>query len=98
MTLYGRLTSGLTGRSDAVHLRHAASTNRVLLSANHKHFQELHDLIQETGGVHPGIMIVRYDNDRRRDLTPRGILTAVTNRIAANIPVENQFIIVNNWR
>jgi hypothetical protein len=45
-----------------------------------------------------GILIVRRDNDRRRDLTPRGIVTAISHLLAANSPIENQFIILNQWR
>jgi hypothetical protein len=49
-------------------------------------------------GTHPGILSVRRDNDRRRDLTPRGIVQAIANLLAANVPVENEFIILNHWR
>jgi hypothetical protein len=38
------------------------------------------------------------DNDRRRDLTPRGIVTAISHLIAAHVPIENDFIILNHWR
>jgi len=89
---------GLVGRPDPVHLRYAISDNRLLLSANHRDFRELHNLILQAGGAHPGILLVRRDNDRRRDLTPRGIVTAIGNLLAANVPVENQFIVLNHWR
>lgn len=89
---------GLIGRSDPVQHRYSISANRSLLSANRDDFRELHDLILQARGVHPGILIIRRDNDRRRDLTPRGIVTAIGNLLAANVPVENQFIILNHWR
>jgi hypothetical protein len=89
---------GLAGRSDAVHLRYSISAGRPLLSANHRDFQELHDLVRAAGGSHPGILIVRRDNDRRRDLTPRGIVTAISHLLDADVPVENEFIILNHWR
>ena len=89
---------GLVGRSDPVHFRYSISANRALLSANHRDFEVLHDLVLESGGADPGILIIRRDNDRRRDLTPRGIVTAIGNLLAANVPVENQFIILNHWR
>jgi hypothetical protein len=41
---------------------------------------------------------VRRDNDPRRDLTPRGIVHALTKLLAANVPIADQFIIVNHWR
>lgn len=89
---------GLVGRSDAVNLRYSISSRRSLLTANHDDFRELHDLIRATRGTHPGIFIVRRDNDRRRDLTPRGIVTAISHLLAAGVPVENEFIILNHWR
>lgn len=89
---------GLVGRSDPVHFRYSIRANRTLLSANHDDFEELHDLVLEAGGTHPGILIVRWDNDRRRDLTPRGIVTAIGNLLASNVPVESQFVILNQWR
>jgi hypothetical protein len=89
---------GLVAHSDPVHLTHSIDSHRPLLSANHDDFEELHDLVLHAGGTHPGILIVRRDNDRRRDLTPRGIVTAIGNLLAANVAVENQFIILNHWR
>ncbi len=89
---------GLAGRSDAVHLRHSISARRSLLSANHRDFRELHDLIFTAGGNHPGILMIRRDNDRRRDLTPRGIVTAISHLLDAAMPVEIEFIILNQWR
>ena len=89
---------GLTGHTDPVHLVQAIDSNRSLLSANHDDFEELHDLILHAGGTHPGILIVRRDNDRRRDLTPRGIVAAIANLLASNVPVENEFVILNQWR
>jgi hypothetical protein len=89
---------GLVGQSDPVHLKRAITDRRSLLSGNHKDFEELHDLIQAAGGTHSGILIVRRDNDRRRDLTPRGIVTAISHLVAANVPIENQFIVLNQWR
>ena len=89
---------GLMGRSDAVNLRYSISSRRSLLTANHDDFRELHQLILQAGGTHPGLLVIRRDNDRRRDPTPRGIVTAISNLLAAGIPIENEFIILNNWR
>jgi hypothetical protein len=68
---------GMVGRSDAVQLEHSIRSNRTMLSGNHRDFEELHELIEAAGDEHRGILIVRYDNDRRRDLTPRGIVIAI---------------------
>jgi hypothetical protein len=88
----------LAGRSDPVHLQRAIMTDRILISRNHDDFEELHDLVRAAGGAHPGILIVRRDNDRRRDPTPRGIVTALSHLLAAEVPIENEFIILNDWR
>jgi hypothetical protein len=89
---------GMSGESDPVHLTAAARSKRVLLSANHDDFRELHELVYYTGGVHAGILIVRYDNDMRRDLTKKGIVLAIANLLTADAPIENEFIILNEWR
>jgi hypothetical protein len=49
-------------------------------------------------GHHPGILVIRRDNDPKRDLTPTGIVRAIRNLLAANIPVINEYIILNHWR
>jgi len=49
-------------------------------------------------GSHPGIFMIRQDNDPTRDMIPRAIVRSIENLGAANVPVENQFIILNHWR
>lgn len=88
----------LTGADDSVHITRAIYNNRVLLSRNHDDFNNLHDLIIASGGSHPGIFMIRQDNDPTRDMTPRAIVRSIENLVAANVPVENQFIILNHWR
>jgi hypothetical protein len=90
--------AGLIGKSDPVHLTYSIASNRTLLSANRDDFEELHDLLRQANGSHRGILIVCRDNDRRRDLTPRGIVTAISHLRAAHVSIENEFIILNNWR
>jgi len=90
--------AGMTGREDPAHLRHAIAEDRVLLSGNHDDFRLLHELIVTALGHHPGILIVRRDNDRKRDLTPSGIVTAINKLLAGNVPLKDQFLILNQWR
>jgi len=89
---------GLLGRQDAVHLRHAVREDRLLLSGNHDDFEFLHDLILEAQGHQPGVLIVRRDNNPKRDLTPKGIVRAISNLVAAQVPLKDQFIVLNQWR
>jgi predicted nuclease of predicted toxin-antitoxin system len=89
---------GLSGADDPIHLTHTARDGRVLVSGNHDDFRNLHNLVVQTGGGHPGILIVRRDNDPRRDMSPRGIAHAIEKLLASNVPIANQFIILNQWR
>jgi hypothetical protein len=92
------LDVGLGGEDDAVHLTRAVADCRVCLSGNERDFRILHNLVMQVGGHHPGILIVCRENNPRRDLTPRGIVNAIKNLVAANIPLVDQFVIVNHWR
>jgi predicted nuclease of predicted toxin-antitoxin system len=89
---------GLSGEDDAVHLTHAVRNDRSLLTGNHRDFLNLHNLIMQTQGHHPGVLVVRRDNNPKRDLTPSGIVRAIRNLEAANAPVADQYIILNHWR
>jgi uncharacterized protein DUF5615 len=88
----------LDGASDPKHFRHTILNDRVLLSGNHGDFLELHSLVLSANGHHPGILIVRKDNDQIRDLSPRGIVTAIRNLISSGLPVADQLIVLNHWR
>jgi hypothetical protein len=90
--------AGMAGEYDSVHLTHAVREDRVLLSRNHDDFESLHDLIVAVQGHYPGILIVRRDNDPRRDLKPSGIVRAIRNLLAAGVPIRDQFQILNHWR
>ena len=89
---------GTVGEDDSRHLTHAVREGRVLLSRNHDDFENLHDLVVAAGGHHPGILIVRKDNNPRRDLSFAGIVRAIANLSAAGVPVADQFIVLNHWR
>jgi Domain of unknown function (DUF5615) len=90
--------AGMAGSEDPVHLAHAIRERRAALSRNYTDFQNLHDLVVAAQGHHLGILVVRQDNDPRRDLTPRGIVRAIRNMLAARIPVDDHYIVLNHWR
>ena len=92
------VTAGLMGRSDAVQLTQAIHDNRVVLSRNYKDFEELQDLIGESQGKHSGILVVRRENDPTRDLTEKGIVSAIRKLEAAGVPIANEYIVLNHWR
>lgn len=90
--------AGLSGTWDPRHLLHAVQRSLVLMSKNHDDFKDLHLLLQATGGHHFGIAIVRADNDPRRAMTDGDIARAVDNLEGANVPIANEFHILNHWR
>lgn len=89
---------GLVGADDAKHLLHAVKHSLVLLSKNFEDFITLHLLIQACAGRHPGIILIRQDNDYPRDMKDRDIVRAIGNLAAAGIPIENELYILNQWR
>src|ERR1700722_17513109 len=70
---------GRSGEEDAVHLRHAALDGRTVITGNHDHFEDLHELVVDLGGHHAGVLAVRKDNDPKRDLKAAGIVRALRN-------------------
>jgi hypothetical protein len=90
--------ANLGGVSDPRHLMHAVRQNYVLLTKNHDDFEDLHLLVQATGGKHPGILVVRSDNDPSRDMKDRDIARAIGNLEGAGVPIANEFHILNHWR
>jgi hypothetical protein len=89
---------GLAGEYDVTHFMHAIRTGRILLTYNHDDFKRLHELVLLVAGHHPGILVVRRDNDPRRDLRPRGIVRAIANLSASGVSIPDQLHIVNHWR
>ena len=87
---------GLAGASDARHLARAVEGGLVLVSRNHDDFLDLHRLIGIAGGEHPGVLMIRSDNDPTRDLTLRSIVTAIARLAGSGVPIANQF--PNHWR
>jgi hypothetical protein len=71
--------AGLDGEEDPTHFMHAIRNGRVLPTHNHDDFKLLHELVTLVEGHHPGILVVRKDNDPSRDLRPRGIVRATAN-------------------
>ena len=89
---------GLAGKKDPEHLMYAIKRSRVFLTHNHEDFELLHTLVLLVGGHHPGILVVRRDNDPTRDLKPKGIARAIRNLLAAGVPIPDELHILNHWR
>jgi hypothetical protein len=89
---------GLSGVDDAVHLTRAIRDSRITLSRNYRDFENLHNLIMEARGHHPGIFIVRRDDNIRRNLSPRDIVRALRNLGAAGVALEDHYYHLNAWQ
>jgi predicted nuclease of predicted toxin-antitoxin system len=92
------LDAGMRGKADSVHLAHAVRDDRTLVSRNYKDFEDLHDLVLVVRGHHPGIFVVRRDNDPRRNLRFPGIVRASGKLLAAGVPIADEYIVLNHWR
>ena len=49
-------------------------------------------------GHHRGILVVRRDNNPRRDLDEKGIVRAIGKLLAAGAQIQDHFHALNHWR
>jgi predicted nuclease of predicted toxin-antitoxin system len=89
---------GLRGEHDAVHLTYAVRDDRVCLSKNHGDFRELHELALALRGHHPGILVIRKDSDRKRDLKGPDIVRAIGKLLASGLSLADGYFELNPWR
>jgi hypothetical protein len=92
------LDVGTAGVSDPRHLIYTVQQGLVMLTRNHDDFEDLHLLVHATGGQHPGLLVIRSDNDPTRDMKDRDIVRAIANLERAGVPATNEFQILNHWR
>jgi hypothetical protein len=90
--------AGRAGVSDPRHLMHTVQQDLVLLTRNHDDFEDLHLLVRATGGKHPGLLVVRFDNDPTRDMKDRDIARAIGNLEGAGVAIDNEMHVLNHWR
>ena len=89
----------LAGSSDQTHLAHAIRDLRAVLTRNYKDFEALHDLVVfAASGHHAGILVVRYDNNPRNNMTPGDIARAVRNLEKAGAPIADSYYQLNHWQ
>jgi hypothetical protein len=87
-----------SGVSDARHFEFAIRHSCVVLTADRRDFRELHEVVLAASGHHPGILIVRFDNDTKRDMKPAHIVRALAKLDRARVPIADELIILNHWR
>ena len=89
---------GLTTVADARVMAWAAGQGCPVLTRDHEDFADLHDLIMVAGGHHPGVLIVRFDNDPSHNLTERAIATAMSNLESSGVEFADRIHMLNHWR
>jgi predicted nuclease of predicted toxin-antitoxin system len=88
----------LSGAPDARHLDRAIRERLVTLTKDRDDFHDLHQLILTAGGRHGGIIVVRYENDAARDMKTGHIVKALGKLEGSGMPLENEWVILNQWR
>jgi hypothetical protein len=89
---------GKSGAADADHLLEAIQRSRVVLTKNHGDFDALHRLVMFVGGHHPGIFVVRKDNDPKRIMDRRRTVRAIRNFASSGMTVEDGVHVLNFYR
>jgi predicted nuclease of predicted toxin-antitoxin system len=89
---------GLLSVADARVLIYSITQALPVLTRDSEDFEDLHDLVLAATGHHAGILIVRFDNDPRHNLTDRGIATALSKLESAGVPTRDQIHVLNHWR
>jgi predicted nuclease of predicted toxin-antitoxin system len=90
--------AGLLSVTDAKVFTWAIVRALPVLTRDYEDFADLHDLVLSSGGRHAGLLVVRFDNDPRHNLTDRGIASALTKLESANDSIADQIHVLNHWR
>ena len=69
-----------------------------LFTRNYDDFKLLHVLVVRSGGHHPGVLVVRRDNDPKRDLKAKGVVRALRKLIQSSAPITDELNVLNHWR
>jgi predicted nuclease of predicted toxin-antitoxin system len=89
---------GLLSASDPRVLIWAIAQTLPVLTRDAEDFTDLPDLLMAGGGHHPGILVVRFDNDPRHNLSDRGIATALSKLEASGVSIPDHIHVLNQWR
>ena len=69
-----------------------------MLSYNYADFEDLHLLIRDAKGTHPGIIVVRRQKDPRKNMSVGEIVRALRKLEGAGLSLSNQYFILNHWK
>lgn len=83
----------LTGQPDSIVLGYAKQQVYILLTRNCNDFQELH----AKDPSHSGILAVYQGADESKNMSYKDIVRAISNLEKSEVPLENQFVVLNQW-
>ena len=89
---------GLLSTADPRVLIWAIAQAVPVLTRDVEDFTDLHDLIMAAGGHHSGVLVVRFDNDPRHNMTHRGIVSALDKLESSGVPISDWIHVLNHWR
>jgi len=90
---------GLAGSTDQAHLAHAIRDRRAILTRNYKDFEALHDLVVFAAkGHHGGILVVRYDNNPRNNMSSGDVARAIRKLENAGVAIADSYHELNHWQ
>ena len=92
------LDVGLLSATDTRLLIFSITQGFSVLTRDSDDFEDLHDLVIAAAGHDAGILIVRFDNEPRHNLTDRGIATAIGKLESSGIPVRDRIHVLNQRR
>jgi predicted nuclease of predicted toxin-antitoxin system len=87
---------GLLSVSDPRVLIFSIAESIPVLTRDSEDFEDLHDLVIAAAGHHAGILIVRFDNDPRQNLTDRGIATAISKLESSGVAIRDQIHVLRS--
>ncbi len=91
--------AGLVGSIDQVHLAHAIRHRRAIRTRNYRDFEALHDLIVfAANGHHEGILVVRFDQNPRNNMSAGDIARAVRNLESNGVAIADACFELNHWQ
>ena len=96
--VYTPRSEDTVGWDDPDHLAHAATKGFALLTFNAGDFRDLHEQWAAEARDHAGILLVRFDNDRRRDMQPADIVRALQRLLQSGLPLADQIHSLNAWK
>ena len=70
----------------------------MFLTKNYKDFVPIHKVVLGCGGTHTGISVIRDEDDRRKNMTSKGIVTAIGKVEQAYPDLTNELVTLNDWR